>query len=65
MKEFTPKKVIRRKVTIRSADPGLPTAEWVLELGEGGVAIRRAGEGRVRARLAWRTIIGMAMVHYK
>jgi hypothetical protein len=64
VKEFTT--TIRRAVTIRAADPALEPAEFVIEMSEVGVAVRRAGASKSTARKAtWRTIIGTILIHQR
>lgn len=64
MKQFTPNKVIRRSITIRSCDRALADAEWVLALDQGGVRIRRLGEHKsAQMYLTWRSVIGHALIH--
>ena len=62
MKPFT--RDIRRLVTIRSADPALPDAEFVVTCGAEGVAVRRRGAGKATGkRLGWRSLVGLALIH--
>lgn len=63
MKEFTPGKCLRRLVVLKFPDPALPDAEWVLEMGLSGIVVRRHGEGKVKARLPWSAVIGLAVLH--
>ena len=64
MKEFTAGKEIRRRVTIKSPDRALPPRDWVLGLSEAGVTMREAGRPNApRYRLAWKSVIGIALVH--
>ena len=64
MKPFTTGKEIRRIVTVRSPDRALPNRDWILGLGAEGVTMREAGRrGARRYRLAWKTVIGIALAH--
>lgn len=64
MKAFTPGKEIRRTVTVRSSDRAIPDRDWILALSADGVTMREAGRrGAPRYRIAWRSVIGIALAH--
>lgn len=64
MKAFTPGKIVRRVIKIRSSDRAIADAEWVLSFGEKGLGIRRAGARTSETfHLSWRSVIGHAVIH--
>lgn len=62
MKDFHPNKVLRRHVRIKSSDPSIPAADWIVSLSGQGIHIRRARSSDA-FRVSWRSVIGYALVH--
>jgi hypothetical protein len=62
MREFS--KPVRRAVRIKSTDPSIPSAVWIVTMDERGVQFRRKGEQGVR-RLTWRAVLGYGLVHLR
>jgi len=60
MRAFT--KVLKRTVTLRSGDPALGDAEFVLKLGPLGVEVSKK-HTQVSRFLTWRAVIGFALTH--
>jgi len=60
--EFPKDKTIYREVTIKSSDPAIEDATWVLGFSINGMTIRRKGE-QDQLRLSWRSIVGHALIH--
>ena len=61
MKSFT--KQLKRTVHIPSSDRAINPVDWILYLDAQGVRLRRHGDRSRSWRLAWRSIIGLALVH--
>ena len=57
------KKNIRRVVSIRSSDPAIASAKWVLEIGPRGIKFHRFGNKAESWYLSWRSVIGYGLVH--
>ena len=64
MRAFTPGKVIKRVVKIKSSDRAIADAQWIVAMDETGVRIKRFGShGEGSMHLSWRSVIGHALIH--
>lgn len=62
MQKFT--KTISREITFTSGDSSLGDSTWIVEIGPGGLVFRQKGKRTENClSLAWKTVIGMALIH--
>jgi hypothetical protein len=63
MKAFSPTKVIRRAIKIKSSDRAIADADWAIEISISGVRVHRLGHRSERWGCSWRSVISHLLVH--